>query len=497
MKTRTIVITALLCSALSSAGAFAIPLKGNPSSTPTVAGVATLVANGTVDPNDPSRFSAGKASLTLDARLGHPSIATSSRGETFLFAQVSSVEKAQGKASTPINIGIVIDRSGSMSGARINNAIAGGVAALEKAREGDTVSLVTFDDTARVDVAPTVVSSETRGSIERAIRNVRVGGGTCLSCGIETSMRAMLNSRHGNDLAVNRMVVLSDGAANVGVQDIRGLRAIAARSRDNGVPISTIGVDLDFDERVMTAIANEANGKHHFVSNASGLSTIFADEFDSAIASVAKDAELSVELGKEVEVAEVFDRPFKRVGNRITIPFGTFGERQEKTVLMRLHVPANHVGPVEVGDVKLTYKDLVDASGGECAGRLALAVKDDGSEAKAMDPFVAERVERSRTSKTLAQANDLFEQGRKDEALRIVEARKADVAAKAAAAPPPSIANAFKPKGSFRALDEEFADQNAALGAASSGFAAAPSAESAQGRSERKKNAVKVQGSME
>lgn len=493
MKTRTIVLTGILCSILSSAGAFAIPLRSAPEREPKA---IDTPSDPPTDPNDPSRFSAGKASLTLDARLGHSSIATSRNGETFLFAQVSSVEKAQGKKSTPINIGIVIDRSGSMSGARISNAIAGGIAALEKAREGDVVSLVTFDDTARVDIAPTVVSSETRSTIARAIRNVRVGGGTCLSCGLEASMQAMLNSHEKTD-AVNRMVVLSDGAANVGVQDIRGLRAIAARSRDRGVPISTIGVDLDFDERVMTAIANEANGKHHFVTNASGLSTIFADEFDAAIASVAKDAELSVELASDVDVAEVFDRPFKRVGNRVTIPFGTFGERQEKTVLMRLRVPATHAGAVNVGDVTLSYKDLADASGGECSGHLALAVKDDGTEAKAMDPFVQERVERSRTSKTLAQANDLFEQGRKDEALRIVEARKADVAAKAAAAPPPSVASAFKPKGSFRALDEEFADQSRALGAVAGGFSAAPSAESAQGRAERKKNAVTVQGSME
>lgn len=470
MKLKTTLALALCGVLASAAGAFAIPMSsGTATKEPWVDGPKV---GGETDPKDPARITAGDT-LAIDARLGHASIAKNGRGETFLFAQVAAADDKT-VAATPMNLALVIDRSGSMKGDRIANAMNAAVSAIERLRDGDSVTVVSFDSSAQVVVPPTRVSSSTRASMEAAVRSIRLGGDTCISCGMLEGMQQLAQTSLSGD-RVNRMILLSDGATNSGIRDIPGLRAMAGRMHGKGVTISTIGVDVDFDEKVMAALAAEGNGRHYFVANASGLPAVFSQEFDDLLASVAKEAELSIELAPGVEIAEVFDRSFRREGSKIIVPFGTFSAKQEKTVLVKLRVPADRDGSQPVADVKLAYRDLVKKSDGSCGGNLAVAVRSDGSEQKDLDPFVAARVERSRTAQTLTEVNKLFESGRVDEAraklaTRKVELKKTETESLAFAAAQPSAA----PRRAAKSLDRDFEDQLGAVAQADRNFAPPP-----------------------
>lgn len=478
MKLKTTAILAACGVLLSTAGAFAIPMTPSVTATQEPAvktgGGETKAAGwgGTG-----SRITAGDT-LLVDARLGHASLPKASRGETYLFAQVTAGDDAApaggsggGSAPTPMNLALVIDRSGSMKGDRIANAMNAAVTALERMRDGDMISIVSFDTAAQVVVPPTRISAGNRSSIEASIRSIRLGGDTCISCGLEEGMRQLDLATLGGD-RINRMILLSDGATNNGIRDMPGMRSLANRMRGRGVTISTIGVDVDFDEKMMAAIANEANGRHYFVATSASLPAVFGQEFDDVLASVAKDAELSIELAPGVEVAEVFDRTFRREGNKIIVPFGTFSSKQEKTVLVKLRVPTDSSGDQAVADLRLGFRDLVKKSDGSCTGNLTLAVKDDGSEQRDLDPFVAARLERSRTAQTLTEANRLFEQGRVGDARARLASRSADLKAsesRALALAPTTAA----PKKA-RALDKDFTEQSAALANAEREFAKPP-----------------------
>jgi len=480
MKLKTTMILAVAGILASAAGAFAIPMApsaGITSATSDPSVATTDLRLNSNDPKDPSRLTAGDT-LLVDARLGHSSIAKNARGETFLFAQVGAADEKDAAAKTaapPMNLALVIDRSGSMKGERIANAMNAAVSAIERLRDGDSVTVVAFDTVAKVIVAPTRVSAGSRAQMENAIRSIRLGGDTCISCGMQEAMQQLAQTSLTGD-RVNRMILLSDGATNAGIKDMPGLRAMAGRMSGKGVSISTIGVDVDFDEKVMAALANEGNGRHYFVQNASGLPAVFSQEFDDLLASVAKDAELSIELAPGVEVAEVFDRTFRREGNRIIVPFGTFSSKQEKTVLVKLRVPADRDGSQPVADVKLAYRDLVKKSDASATGSLAVLVKSDGSEQRDLDPFVAARVERSRTAQTLTEANKLFESGRIDEARAKLATRKTDLkktgddALALAAARPTTIA----PARASKSLDRDFEEQAGAIASAEKNFAQPP-----------------------
>jgi Ca-activated chloride channel family protein len=469
MKLRTTLILSAFGVLASAAGALAIPVShlASPVKDPAAAGSPAASSDG-------SRVQAGDT-LLVDARLGHASLAKSARGDTFLFAQVTAADdKTSTSTAPPMNLGIVIDRSGSMKGERMANAMNAAVAALERMRDGDSVAVVAFDQTAQVVVPPTRVGASSRPQIEAAIRSIRLGGDTCISCGLEEGMRQLQLTSLGGD-RVNRMILLSDGAANQGIKDVTGIRAMAGRMSGRGVTISTIGVDVDFDEKLMAAIATEANGRHHFVANASALPAVFAQEFDDVLASVAKEAELTIQLAPGVEVEEVFDRTFRREGDKLVVPFGTFSAKQEKTVLVRLKVPTDREGIEPVADLRLGFRDLVKRSDGWSKGALTIAVKADGSEQKDLDPFVAARLERSRTAQTLTDANKLFEQGRVDEARARLAAQRQHLSttssnAIAIASAQPTAA----PRRAAKSLDRDFEDQAAAVAQAESNFAPPP-----------------------
>jgi len=130
----------------------------------------------------PAQFSAGQT-LLLDARLGHEVLGQRGAGETYLFAQVTGADKATDRAAAPpVNLGIVIDKSGSMKGERIANALSAAVLAVERMRDGDKVTVVSFAVASEVVVPPTVIGPDTRAGIEARIRGIRLGGDTFISC---------------------------------------------------------------------------------------------------------------------------------------------------------------------------------------------------------------------------------------------------------------------------------------------------------------------------
>lgn len=410
-----------------------------------------------------AHFTAG-STVMIDGRMGHSKILRTPRGETFLMLEARATGNERARAAAPVNLSIVIDKSGSMKGSRLRNALQAAVGAVERLHDGDMVSVVAFDTRTQI-VAPAVtIGPSTRSSVISAIQGIQLGGDTCISCGIESGMDEINRSTEGR---VSRMLVLSDGDANHGLKDVPGFRSLAQRAQTRGISISTIGVDVDYNEKILSAIAVESNGRHYFVENDAGLARVFESEAESLVQAVASGAEVDIELGQGVELDRVFDRSFRRSGNHVTVPLGTFSNGDVKTVLMKVRLPSDAEGVLPVASVEMKYRDLVKDEDGRCAGKLGVEVVSSG--ASDLDAIVAGRVNRSETAAALKEANLLFQQGRVQEAERKLEQREQalrDVATKAKTAAPAA-----------RAADvaDDFEKQIAATEQARTGFAEPPS----------------------
>jgi Ca-activated chloride channel family protein len=411
-----------------------------------------------------AHFTAG-STVMIEGRMGHPKVIRTPRGETFLMLEARATSTARARRAAPVNLSIVIDRSGSMKGSRLRNAVQAAVGAVERLQDGDMVSVVAFDTRMQL-VTPLVsIGPGTRGSVIAAIQGIQLGGDTCISCGIEGGMDEIGRATEGR---VSRMLVLSDGDANHGLKDVPGFRSIAQRAQNRGISISTIGVDVDYNEKILSAIAVESNGRHYFVENDAGLARVFESEAESLTQAVASGAEVDIELGEGVELDRVFDRSFRRSGNHVTVPLGTFSNGDVKTVLLKVRLPSDTEGTLPVASVEMKYRDLVEDEDGRCAGKLGVEVVSSG--ASDLDAIVAGRVNRSETASALKEANLLFQQGRVQEAERKLEQREQalrDTAAKAKTVAPAARASD---------VASDFDKQIAATEEARTGFAEPPPA---------------------
>ncbi len=376
-------------------------------------------------PSIPSTFSV-PGTLRLDGRLGHAVLPGQQGSETFVLVEVGAPERAAVEGRAPVNLSIVIDRSGSMKGQRLTNAVAAARGMLSRLRPDDTVSLVAYDDQAEVLLAPTNVDRIDRLDFERALGSIRGSGHTCISCGLDLA-RAQLRRRSG---AINRILLLSDGVANRGLTTVAEFRLLGDVARQEQTAVASIGVDLDYDERTLFAVSQASNGNHYFVENPAGLAAVFEREAANLVGTVADRVDVEVELAAGVELLEVVARGHRREGNRVGLSFGSFNAGDDKSALLRVRVAAG-AGDRALADVRLVYRDVTLGRDAQAAGALGLTLDPASTRAAALDARVEERLGRRETLDALLLANESFTRGdvagaqrRLDEARERVGARR-------------------------------------------------------------------------
>lgn len=405
-----------------------------------------------------SRFVAGDV-VQVDARLAHAELPTKAGAETFVYVEVKGDDQQAGTARPKVHLALVLDRSGSMAGERMKNAKAAARAAVDRLNDGDTVSVLAFDTRVQPVLRPTVIGAATRAEVAQSIEAVRLGGDTCISCGIES---AMVDTASSTD-TVDQILVLSDGQANNGLVTMDALRGLATRARSQGSSITTIGVSLGYNEETLGALALESNGRHHFVQDESDLPAVFQKEADILTGTVASGAEAVISLAPGVELSRVVDRSFDRQGDLVRVPLGSLGRGEVKTVLLAVRAPiASPVDAQKLASVQVQFANAVTGQQDFVRGELAAKRSDQAS--VEMDPVVATRVQRTETADALRRANELFRKGDLDRARRTIRQEQEKLAKNE------TKTKARARKFDFEDVDDSFGAQKKALDEAREGF---------------------------
>ena len=161
---------------------------------------------------------AGASQVRLDAAMGTPVMLAGEKQTAYLRVAMTGPEMVNDADRTPVNVALVIDCSGSMQGAKIAAAKDAALMAVDRLRDDDFVSVVAYNATARVLVPATKVAE--RETIRRAIRGIQAGGSTALFAGV--SKGAFETRKYLSPNRVDRVILLSDGLANVGPSSPRG-----------------------------------------------------------------------------------------------------------------------------------------------------------------------------------------------------------------------------------------------------------------------------------
>jgi Ca-activated chloride channel family protein len=201
-----------------------------------------------------------------------------------------------------LNLGLVIDRSGSMSGDKLEYVKRAAIHVLEVMQEQDRVAVVAYD-TEVTPVSPSVaVTPAAKAEIKAKIEAMRSGNMTNLSGGWLAGCQEVAAAAVEGHL--NRVLLLTDGLANVGITDLEELGVHAGQLLLRGVPTSTFGVGRDFDEHLLEHMANQGGGRYYYIEHPQQIPGIFEEEFRELAAVTARNVQvtLGVPTGVSVEV---------------------------------------------------------------------------------------------------------------------------------------------------------------------------------------------------
>jgi len=297
--------------------------------------------------------------LQLSGNMNCP-VVPRNGGRAFLQLVLTSRGEA-GRERKPVNLCVVLDRSGSMAEeGKIVNAKAALNALIDRLTPEDIFSLVIYDDV--VDVLRPAACAGDRRQLHDLVEGIQPRGWTNLGGGMLEGFAQV--ERFAGREYVNRVVLLSDGLANRGITDPRELGRCARKFRDRSISLTTMGVGLDYNENLMTSLAGQGGGNYYFIESPRRLASILSREFDMLTCVVAQNTVIELKLGRGVSVRDVVGTDFTAGDGRVRIPVGDVygGERREFTVEIDIP-PGTGRGLVAEGDVRFEpVRDRVSIS---------------------------------------------------------------------------------------------------------------------------------------
>jgi Ca-activated chloride channel family protein len=251
----------------------------------------------------------------------------------YVLARIVAPE-GQPRKRPPVNLGLVLDRSGSMTGEKIRLAKEAAVSAIRRLEPRDHVAVVVYNERIDVVVPATPASSEAvNGAINR-LRDIEARGSTDL-CGGWLRGCEQVGGAQLVDF-VSRVVLLTDGLANAGIVDHSEILRHAAELRARGIATTTIGVGEDFDEHLLGRMADEGGGHFYYVERDDQIPRAIENEVGEALEVTLKGARLRVGPAGRAQVAPIAGFPTRRDGGEWVIELGDLVSQQEVILPLRV-----------------------------------------------------------------------------------------------------------------------------------------------------------------
>lgn len=306
----------------------------------------TVTATFAMNPHAPSPV------FTLDGRLNCPVISEQG-GTAYLQLTVTAPTLMIDMKRKPMNLSIVIDRSGSMSDQRKMDFAKKAFATLiDQLQPSDVLSLVIYDDVVDV-IRRAKKIGDDKQSIKRMLDEVYPRGSTNLGGGLQQGLREAEKNAGKN--YINRVVLLSDGLANSGVTDPAELNRIARSYRNRSVSVTTMGVGLDYNENLMMGLSESGGGNYYFIEHPNSLASIIRQEFDNVSTVLAQNAAIYLTLGDNVQVSDVVGCEFNHENGRFIIPVGDLYSGKVREFTIALNIPAGK-GARSIASGELRYE---------------------------------------------------------------------------------------------------------------------------------------------
>jgi len=276
-----------------------------------------------------------------------------------LLEAIASGGAGAGGARLPLNLGVALDRSGSMYDERRLEFVIEAVKFLaDNVAPEDKVAVVAFADKAQVIVHPDEIHD--RNVVRRALEDVdllEIGGGTQMALGMRAAIDEVKRNFAPNRL--NRVLVLTDGQT----YEETACVDLANQNRDQ-LSFSAMGVGVEFNEKLLMRISQDSHGKYHFIGDPHEIPGIFEDELTGLRAVSVRNGKIDVTLSQGVQIREAFRASPEIYGlgtplledRKVTYEIGDLEAGVPGSVLLTLVLPPRRPGPVRIAQAAFRYQ---------------------------------------------------------------------------------------------------------------------------------------------
>jgi Ca-activated chloride channel family protein len=363
----------------------------------------------------------GEGALTLEGKLSGAFV-QAGPSEAFAVLEVKAHAPKENHR-VPVNVALVIDRSGSMRGQKLEDAKRAAREFVQRLTSVDRLALIHYGTTVTT-FPSTLVTDEARTQMLAFVYSIEDDGSTNISGALEAAADQL--RPYVGEFRVSRAVLMSDGQPTSGLVREEELTALARRLRTDGIAVSALGVGGDFNENLMQGIADQGGGFSGFLDS-SQLAEVFTRELEQATRTVARSVELRLELPPQVTNAEVMGIQATREGRIVRVPLYDMAGGQSARLVVKLTLETQpSEQPLELLSARLSYMDVEQDRPAEARVALSARSTEDATVVRAnLDKEVRVHAVRALGSEQLRAAAEEMKKGNRESALSLLtNARK-------------------------------------------------------------------------
>jgi len=310
--------------------------------------VPTVAAGSQGAPND--------GIVSVSGHLIQDKVLLGSSGMVSLNLMLQAKQIAAADAGEPRNVDLVIvlDRSGSMKGPKINDARQAVMQLLNSLTPGDRLALVTYSDGVEIAAGLLNVTDGNRQRLAATVNRVQVGGSTNLGAGLQAGIDLLNAAGRSNNAA--KLILISDGLANKGLTDIDTLGNMAALAVENEFGISTVGVGIEFNEHLMSVIADRGTGSYYYLENPAAFAEVFQKEFHDTRAALVSNLKIQIPAQEGIRLTDAAGYPLMHRNGQVEFYPGSLHAGQIRRLYLTLQVPTTSERNFVFRNIRIAYR---------------------------------------------------------------------------------------------------------------------------------------------
>lgn len=239
------------------------------------------------------------------------------------------------KSQKDVNVSLVIDNSGSMSGGKLEYVKQAMKTFIGELPDGANVSIIVFSSNAELR-QKNVKLTANRSKIYQIIDGIYTAGSTNINAGMMLGYEEIIKAHRAG--MNSRLILLTDGMTNAGETNHEKILENSKRYNDEGIEISTIGVGQYIDFDLLRSLSDYGRGSNHFIGEAEkDIQKVFISEVESLLYNLGKDAEITIELPEGFGIEKVYGfKPEFLADNKVSVPLENLNSGQTQVILMEV-----------------------------------------------------------------------------------------------------------------------------------------------------------------